>query len=104
MLAWGLLMTKSFDKAEKEYLKCVEKGDATAELGLGHILLAKNDMREAYAQYKNAQQHYLSAATNEHEGKSRFSKDFWNYAPYLSRIGVNESSIRTIFEAVMVMD
>lgn len=104
MLAWGLLMTKSFDKAEKEYLKCVEKGDATAELGLGHILLAKNDMREAYAQYKNAQQHYLSAATNEHEGKSRFSKDFWNYAPYLSRIGVNESSIRTMFEAVMVMD
>ncbi len=104
MLAWGLLMTKSFDKAEKEYLKCADKGDLNAELGIGHILLAKNELREAYSQYKAAQQHYISSAVSENEGRMKFSKDFWNYAPYLCRIGVSESAVRTMFEAVMVMD
>ena len=102
MLAGGLLMTKSFEKAEKEYKTCMDLGDVSAEIGLGHVYLAANEQQKSFNQYRKAYIDYITTATSETEGKNKFKKDFWDYAIYLNRIGVNPDDINSILESILM--
>lgn len=102
MLAWGLLMTQSYSKSEVEYKKCIELGDITSNIGLGHVQLALGNRQQAYENYRNAYKLYLATKTSPEEAKESFYADFWKFATYLTRISVNQNIIQTIYNATLM--
>ena len=102
MLAWALLMTKSYLKAENEYRKCVELGDYSSQIGLGHVFLAEKDRSKAFEECRNAYHTYLSIASTPEDAKDAFEKDFWKDTEYLMNIGVDRSNLMLLYNATVL--
>ena len=89
MLAWGLLMTGSYDKAENIYRQL---NDA---INTGHCLMAKGQIMQAYEQYASAYQDSLKTSDEEH-----FHKRFWEHASQITSLGITRDRLEQIYDAV----
>lgn len=103
MLAWGLLMTNSLDKAEKEYYICKEMNDISACIYLGHICVAKNNLEQSLLHYKEALHQYKNNATNETEALQKFKTEYWRNADYLKKLNISTETLKTLYDGVILI-
>ena len=99
MLAWGLFMTKNFDKAETLYRDLAKDEEAVTldTINLAHLLYAKGEVQKAMKLYAKAYQQYMKEATTE-----KFIEDFWHFGIFLKNVGVDEGRLAIVADAVRV--
>ena len=93
MLAWGQLMTGNREKAEKIHIELMEQNPSVRNnINLAHFSLMKDDVQNAYNLYAAAYQ----LAKDEDE----FTRAFWEWRPYLGKIGLDASRMQLMFDSV----
>ena len=93
MLAWGLLMTGNSEKAEKIHTELMEQNPSVRNnINLAHLYFRKGDVQNAYNLYAAA----YKMATNEEE----MMKAFWEWKPYLNRIGLEANRLQLMLDTV----
>ncbi len=93
MLAWALLMTDSYEKSTKEYLRCVASDDHSAYIYLGHLEVLRNNITQACEYYRQALNQYCAKSPNQQSGHEQFHKAFWHPVPYIKAIDRNTLSL-----------
>lgn len=94
MLAWGLMMTGAFDKAEKLYSELhQQQSTVKSHINMGHIHLVADHFALAI-------QHY-SAAYRASKDEQEFKQQYWESGTYLDRLGVSHVRLQMIYDAVV---
>lgn len=96
-LAFSLLMTKSFDKAEKEFQKCIDLDDLKSLVDIGHTQLARNNIQKACKLFSQGFTTYL----NKQKSIDDFINDFWNCGRYLVKLGIKQETINLVLETTL---
>ena len=98
MLAWGLLMTRKFERAQALYEELED------DILLGHTALAQGNRREALNHYRLAYEECLrgSSSSNGSNSSAEFAQRFWNLGQYLDRVGVEKKTVKLLYDATLL--
>ena len=94
MLAWGLFMTKQYDKSSKLY------AELSDTIMLGHIALAQGDKQLAYEYYSHFYTELLKQSSGDTTDK--FKNAFWKFSAYLNHVDIDKQQLHLLYDATLM--